>query len=65
MQAQNILTSLSSSPIRKAGQTYNSAPCQKFHSKSSTVHAQRHENIVEIESKYTTVNWQKSIKFHL
>jgi len=38
MQARNILTNLSPSPARpeKPGQIYNSAPCQKFHSKCST-----------------------------
>jgi len=38
MQARNILTNLSTIPARpeKPRRTYNSAPCQKFHSKSST-----------------------------
>jgi len=36
--ARNILTNFSPNPARseKPGLTYNSAPCQKFHSKSST-----------------------------
>jgi len=39
MQARNILTNLCPIPSRseKPGLTYNSAPCQKFHSKTSTV----------------------------
>ena len=39
MQAGNNLTHLSPSPARseKTGLTYNSAPRQKFHSKSSIV----------------------------
>jgi len=39
MQARNILTNLSPSPARSenSGLTYNTAPCQKFHSKSATV----------------------------
>jgi len=47
MQTRNILTNLSPSPARsgKPGLTNNSAPCQKFHSKGSTVLALRHENI--------------------
>jgi len=38
MQARNILTNSIPSPARseKPGLTYNSAPRQKFHSKSST-----------------------------
>jgi len=38
MQARSIFTNLSPSPARpeKPGQTYSSAPAQKFHSKSST-----------------------------
>jgi len=38
MWARNIETNLNPSPARpeKPGQTYNFAPCQKFHSKSST-----------------------------
>jgi len=38
MQARNIFTNLNPSPARpeKPGQTYNSAPGQKFYSKSST-----------------------------
>jgi len=38
MQARNIYTNLSPSPARpeKPGQTFDSAPCQKLHSKSST-----------------------------
>jgi len=67
MQAWNIFTNLSPSPARpeKPGQTCNSAPCQKFHFKSSTVLAKRRKNIFEIKSKCTMVNWQKSTKFHL
>ena len=36
MQARNILTNLSPSRPEKPAQIYNSAPCQKFHSKSFT-----------------------------
>ena len=40
MQARSILTNLSPNqsptPPKKLAQTYNSAPCQKFHSKSFT-----------------------------
>jgi len=38
MQAQNLLTKLCPLPARpeKPGLTYNSAPCQKFDSMSST-----------------------------
>jgi len=47
----------------KPGQTYNSAPCQKFHLR--ILLAWRHKNIFEIKSKYTTLNLQKNTKFHL
>ena len=41
--------------------TYNSAPCQKFHSKSSAcITTQKY---IEINSKCTTVNWQKVPSF--
>jgi len=60
--ARNILTKLSPRPARpeKPDQTYNSAPCQKFHSKSSTYMTT--QNYIW-ESKCTTVNWKKRRSF--
>jgi len=48
----------------KPCQRFNSAPCQKSHSKSSTC-IMTQKTIFEIKSKCTMVNWQKSTKFHL
>jgi len=47
------------------GVTYNIAPYQKFHSKSVLLYLHNDTKTFEIKSKCTTVNWQKSTKFHL
>ena len=57
--ARNILTNFSPSTARLR---------TLHHVKSFILRvllAQRHKNIFEIKSKCTTVNWQKSTKFHL
>ena len=67
MQSENILTNLSPSPTRseKPGLTYNSEPCHKFHSMSSTVLALTTRKYIQDQIKMHNRELAKSTKFHL